>query len=105
MKIIGKTKEWFICTLTNNEIKSLLAVNDTRKEKPEEKINTGDDLTFTTSLSNLNLLKDIRLSGSFSTLNNLKDAKSYIEKAIDVVEKCESPLIELQSKIRESQSY
>ena len=75
MKILGKSNEGFIASLTNTEMKALLAMQDARKDNVREKIQVGDDLTFTTALTNLNLLKDISLSDSYRALYELKRLK------------------------------
>lgn len=104
MKIIGKTKDGFIVTVSKNEIESLLSVNDGRRKKLEESINVGDELTFTTALANLNNIKDLNLSGSYKTLGKLKDARDEINAAIKVVEGCDVELLKIQSGLKEKES-
>jgi hypothetical protein len=105
MKIIGKTEQGFITTVTREEIKALLAVNDKRKEVEHFKsIDVGTELSFTVALSNLNLLKDVRLSGSYQTLNYLENAKTELDKLVNQIKSLEQPLLETQKAIKESQS-
>lgn len=105
MKIIGKTSGGFIATITNEEVRALLAVNDKRKESENFKtIDVGTELSFTVALSNLNLLKDVRLSGSYKTLNYLNDARNELSKLVEQIHSLESPLLETQKMIKDSQS-
>lgn len=102
MKIIAKTDNGFMCTVTSNEVKSLLGLNDTRKDDIEKNIKIGTELTFTTALSNLNLLKDVRLSGSYKTLNKLQDSINELNGVLNVIKGCETPLVEIQKDISEA---
>lgn len=105
MKIIGKTAEGFITTVTKEEIKALLAVTDKRREGEEfKRIDVGTELSFTVALSNLNLLKDIKLSGSYNTLNYLESAQKELNAVIEKVKSLEKPLVETQKMIYQSQS-
>lgn len=104
MKIIGKTSEGFICTVTKTEISSILSVNDSRKEDIEKNIRVGNDLTFTNSLTNLNLIKDIVLSGDYKSLGRLNDAIEQLEEIMNNINTLQEPLISIQKKIKESQA-
>ena len=103
MKIIGKTQNGFILEADNTEIKSVLALSDTRRGKTLE-IEVGTELTFTTALTNLNLIKDLSLTDRFKTLYELKEAKDQIENAIQIVEKVNTPLLEIQKEIKTRQN-
>lgn len=102
MKIIAKTDNGFLCTVTNNEVKSLLGLNDTRKDDIDKNIKIGTELTFTTALSNLNLLKDVRLSGSYRSLDRIKDCIKEMTEVMKIIEGCETPLVEIQKDINEA---
>jgi hypothetical protein len=104
MKVIGKTSEGFITTVSNEEVKALLSINDSRKKEKFDEIKVGTDLTFTVALTNLNLLKDLRLTGNYRTLHELLEAKNELQKAIDIVTKTDIALLEVQKIINESQS-
>lgn len=99
MKIIGQTRNGFILEADTNEINSLLALSDSRKGKAAD-VPVGTELTFTTALTNLNLIKDLSLTSDYRTLYELKQAKVEIDKAIDIVEKLKIPLIEIQKEIK-----
>lgn len=107
MKIIGTTSEGYICTVSLAEVKSILDKNDERRNKTEDKIKVGDELSFTSSLSRLTLLKDLNIIDSYKSLGKLtylklKEAKEHVEFAIAVVEAANLPLIEVKKKINES---
>jgi hypothetical protein len=101
MKVIGKTTEGYICTVTTAEVKSLLSINDARREDINKQIGTGTELTFTEALAKLNLIKDLKLSGSYTALNKLEDTIELLSKAKDIVEGLETPLITLQKEIEQ----
>lgn len=104
MKVIGKTDKGFILEASNEEVKALLAKVDTRKGSVSASITIGTELTFTIALSNLDLLKDIRLSESGKALAALIVAKQRLEDVIQVVEKAEINLNAVQDKIKVQQA-
>jgi hypothetical protein len=99
MKVIGKTENGFIIEASNLEIDSLLAANHVKKGKYSE-LKVGEELTFTTALTNLNLIKDLSLSDNYRALHELKQAKEELEKAIKIVEGLNAPLTEVQKQIK-----
>lgn len=98
MKVIGTTTTGFIIEASNSEINSLLAIQHAKKGKPSE-IKVGEELTFTTALTNLNLIKDLSLTDSYKTLSRLKEAQIELNKAIEIVEGLKAPLAEIQKEI------
>lgn len=102
MKVIGKTNNGFILEATNEEVKSLLPLTDNKRNELG-KIGFGDDITFTTALTNLNLLKDIKMSESYSALTYLKNGRHELDGIIKKLEGVEAQLIVTQDKIRRNQ--
>lgn len=103
MKIIGKTNGGFIIEASQTEMKALLANSDTRRADIEKTLVVGVELSFTTALHNLALVKDISIDGSYQTLGRLNDAYSELGKVIKIVEGVKEPLLTIQSKIKEAQ--
>jgi hypothetical protein len=105
MKIIGKTTEGFICTITNNEIRSILSLTDERRKDVEKSIVAGTELTFTTALSNLSVLKDVKVNGNYEDFSyRIKQAKDKLDDIYNSLSAMNKPLIEIQSTIKERQS-
>ena len=104
MKIIGETNGGFIATISNEEVKSLLALGDTRREKIKDAIRVGVDLSFTLALQNLSLVKDIQISGSYTTLGYLKNAQEQLTKIIESIEGLKVPLYQVQETIKTGQA-
>ncbi len=102
MKVIGITNSGFLLEASNDEVKALLAVGDDRRNDVPKNIKVGCNLTFSVALQNLNAIKDARLSQSNNYLgSSLKDAKSYIDKAIAIVEGFNEPITILRKEIEE----
>lgn len=104
MKIIGKNENGFIATIAHDEIGSLLSINDARRDNIKDRIDIGTELTFTIALSNLSLLRDVKMSGSYSSLAHLKSAKEELDKLTTKLENMEKNLITVQEKIKTGQS-
>lgn len=104
MKIIANAPEGYITSLTFNEVKALLSVNDNRKTDLTKNIRVGDELTFTVALANLNLLKDVRIEGSYEALGELKKAANMLQKSIDIIDNAGGHLTIIQDKIKNQQA-
>lgn len=104
MKIIGETNGGFIATISNDEIKSLLALGDERRGKVKDTIKVGVDLSFTVALQNLNLAKDIQLSGAYTLLQELANAQGKLNTVIEQIQGLKAPLYTLQEAIKTGQA-
>lgn len=100
MKIIGKTETGYLAELTKGEIKSILSKNDSRKSQSELKI--GDELTFTSALERLTILKDLSLTDNYKSLYKLIDAREELDKAIQIIKAANDSLIIVKREVSQN---
>lgn len=100
MKIIAHANKGYIIEASKGEVEALLGKTDGRRTST---LDIGTELSFTIALTNLNLLRDLKLNDSYRALYELKKAKEEVDKAVLVLESTNIELIKVQKTIIDQQ--
>lgn len=97
MKIIAHTTEGYVVSISQKELKALLAKDDSRKANT--KLEIGTELSFTLALQNIEMLENLKISDSYQVLHYLKEAKIKLDGLVTGMIELEKPIIEVQRTI------